>query len=575
MGTGLLLFVAALLARLLFWQATADAGWPYSAYYRGDAMTWLSYADALRQGIPFQDGLPLRPPGAAYLVAAVWDGSPGGIGVLNFLWCVLGALVVSVYAIVLQRSFGGSVAAGAGLAAAGSTGLMMLSTSLNNETPYLILVMAGFLSLEGIRRRPEPGRLAAWCVLNGLACLVRVEHAVFFALVLITLASGWRRSPGGGWIRAAGGTALALLFFLAPLVPWQIHAWKSIRAFNATLRPSDEGLTVEAREAERWIEGMAWSPDAVAERDRLPGFTRRLAGDFVAATVRHRGGTAVTAPDFAILEEAFGYRPEPLAPLPFITSYGPLNFYLANNSAADAGFSRRGLDRPPPLTGGRQRYYKDLLLDPPAPGTFFFDWPVHLEAFNHGIGLGWRWIAGHPDAFVRRVMEKLAIFWDGASLGFTGYNIPGGLTGTQRAVDLLVPRGGPIVLLWRVLLLGAVAAGIAASWRDERARPWLLFLVSKAAVAALFFGYARIGATALPAVYLMAALALRTWAGRARPAGRPPGGIRPAAVAAGILLLVETVRFVSHPVVTIDSERVISRDPFPAQVHRDRRIEVR
>ena len=67
-AAALLLFVAALALRWLFWQATPDAAWPYSACYKGDAPVWLAYAEALREGRPFELGLPMRPPGAAYLI---------------------------------------------------------------------------------------------------------------------------------------------------------------------------------------------------------------------------------------------------------------------------------------------------------------------------------------------------------------------------------------------------------------------------------------------------------------------------------------------------------------------------
>ena len=65
------LFVLALGVRLLFWQATVDAEWPGSAYYKGDAWVWLDYATALEWDVPFELGIPLRPPGMAYLLAAV------------------------------------------------------------------------------------------------------------------------------------------------------------------------------------------------------------------------------------------------------------------------------------------------------------------------------------------------------------------------------------------------------------------------------------------------------------------------------------------------------------------------
>ena len=46
----LAVFTLALVARLLFWQATPDRGWPHSALYKGDAVVWTDYAAALSRG---------------------------------------------------------------------------------------------------------------------------------------------------------------------------------------------------------------------------------------------------------------------------------------------------------------------------------------------------------------------------------------------------------------------------------------------------------------------------------------------------------------------------------------------
>ena len=77
------IFLLALGLRLLFWQATPDAAWPYPAVYKGDAAIWLDYAAAIQSDRPYQLGLPLRPPGNAWLVAGLWNGRPGGIAVLR------------------------------------------------------------------------------------------------------------------------------------------------------------------------------------------------------------------------------------------------------------------------------------------------------------------------------------------------------------------------------------------------------------------------------------------------------------------------------------------------------------
>src|SRR5688500_10581424 len=174
-------FVAALAIRLLYWRATADSAWPHTAAFKGDALLWLEYARALREGQPFELGLPIHPPGTAYLVAALWSGS-GGPVLLKTVWCALGAAAAALSSAAIARAFGATAGALAGAVMAGSSGLLMLSTSLNGETPYLALVAAGFWLVPGAEKVPAAPRLAAWAALQGLACLFRVEHVLFVVL---------------------------------------------------------------------------------------------------------------------------------------------------------------------------------------------------------------------------------------------------------------------------------------------------------------------------------------------------------------------------------------------------------
>lgn len=610
---GSALFLLALFLRLLYWRATPDAGWPFSAVYRGDALIWLRFAHSLQNGIPYELGLPLRPPGMGYLLSALWDGTGAGIVQLKSLWCVLGSLAVVLFYAALVRPFGLRPAFLAGLAAAASTALLMLTTSLNNETPYLVLVMASFLLLPALWDRPGLAVLGLWSAFHAWACLLRVEHGMVYAGLLLWLVVRWVRSgrpgsagkasavagsagkqpaakslPGkepatsGSRRRVALAAALSLACFLLPLVPWQLRVRDAVNRFKERVVPSDEAMTPEAVRAEQFIEGMEWEPGAIREREKLPGFVRRLAADFVAATVRHRGGDTVRGEDFKILEDAFGYRPEPIPSVPFVSAYGPLNFFLANNAHATGGFNRLALDDPPPMAGGRDRYYPDPLLDPPGPGMFFLDYPPHLRAFRQGYALGWDWIREHPGDAFRLAARKIRIFWSGAALGFTGFDLPAGQSGLQRAVDLVVPRAGVRSVSWSLAVLALTVAGLWMGRSSARLVPWLLYFLSKVAIAVLFFGYARIGATAAPVVFLLGALALdRTWDRlvRSRLGRRYGQGIRrmearpwiPALVACLLLLLIEGARFASRPDITIDGVPA-SAGPANPELQVDREV---
>jgi hypothetical protein len=230
---GWALFALAFALRLLFWQATPDASWPHSAWYKGDAPLWLDYARAIQTDQPFELGLPLRPPGNGYLVATLWNGEPGGFGTLKLLWCLLGAATVSLLYAAARRAFSPTAALVVGLWTAVASGLLVLSTSLNNETPYLFLVALALWLWPQVQ---SGGRVmgAAFGAVNALACLVRVEHALFFALVLVALAvESWRREAGEGRMArvARGLVPVGVAAFLV-LLPWHVAAWKACREFN-------------------------------------------------------------------------------------------------------------------------------------------------------------------------------------------------------------------------------------------------------------------------------------------------------------------------------------------------------
>lgn len=433
-AVGLGLFLLAFALRLLFWQATPDADWPYSAYYKGDAAIWLAYAQALEAGQPFELGLPLRPPAAGYLISWLWNGEAEGIATLRLYWCLFGALAVPLIYATVRRSFGALTAAITGLIAAASTGLMLLSTSLNNETPYLLLVAVTFYLWGPVRERASSPVLVLWGVVHALACLTRVEHALYFALVTAFLAfAGWRR-PG-----RPGRLILIAVSFALTLMPWHLEAWEQIRRFNRDPPQLNAATEAALRQVEAALERIDWNAEAVAERRRLPAFIRRTAANFVAATVLIRGGNRVDVSDLAILEEGLGYYPRPVAGHPFVTLYGGLNFYLANHPRAAGGFDRSPLDEPPPLAGGASRYPRALIAGLPPP-DLALTYPAHLEIVNHGYSLAGRWIAGNMRDFLSLAGRKLGIFSSGATLGLGGYGVPLGLSGVRRRVDLSTLR---------------------------------------------------------------------------------------------------------------------------------------
>lgn len=568
-ATALAIFAAALVCRLLFWRATPDRDWAWTAFFKGDAPLWLEYARAIERGQPFELGLPIHPPGTAWLVSILWNGLPSGIAFLRFVWVLLGALVPLLVFFAVRRSFSLRAATFAGVWTALSTAVLVLSTSINNEVPYLVFAVGAMWFVEDLRERPTTGKLALWSAVNGIACLFRVEHVLFFIFALAFFAIGWLRRNGSRGVKWA---AASLFFFALPLLPWHLSAWSAIRRFNEEprrLAPAEEEAITRV---ERRLAGLEWDDGALARKSELPAFLRRTASDVVAATVAHRGRRRVRAEDFEILEEALRYFPRPLRRYPFVSSYGPLNFYLANNPSATGGFDRRPLEEPPPLLADASRYPPDLVVGLP-PKDLSFVYPPHLELFNEGYSLGARWIVAHPGDFARLAIHKLRVFWSGAASGFTGYNLPLGLSGLRRSVDMVAPEGGPASAVWQILVLLAATVGIVAGWRRAALAPWVLFLASKVAVTVLFFGYVRQGALVVPVVALLAALGVERWILRGAAFPRPRRFPAVAlALAAGVGI--EAARFVAKPVVRIDGLQVAGSDPLPADEHRRHSIAI-
>jgi hypothetical protein len=567
---GALVFAAAFAARVLFIRATPDRAWPHGVFFKGDAGLWVDYARALLAGRPFELDLPIHPPGTAYLIASLWDGRDAAIGGLKIFWALLGALLVLLVYVAALRSFGLVVAAVAATACAASTGLLILSGSLDSETPYLVLAMGALCLFEALRDRPRWGVVAVWSTLQGLACLFRVEHALFYGLFLGFLAVLWRRA-GRAAVSVLKGVAVSVLFFTLPLVPWHAAAWSSVRRFN-TEPTADDPAQGAVRRVAQSLAWMPWDEAARAERDRLPAFARDAASAFVAATVLHRGGGEVRGDDLRILDQAFGYRPRPLGRAPFVSLYGPLNFALANHPRSPGGFSRAALEDPPPLAVQPGRYPPALVQGLPPPDLSFV-YPPHVRLVNDGYALGWQWLrARGAGGALAHAGRKLRLFWSGAALGLTGFDLPLGLPRQRRAVDLAVPEPGRLAAAWSAALLIACGLGISAGYRRAALHPWLLLLFSKVAVTAAFFGYARQGAAVFPVVALLAALAAARWI---PPLSRlPPGRV---VRAAGLVLLLaaaaEGVRALHPPSLRVDGRPLDAGDT--ADVHKDQAIDAR
>ena len=548
-----LLFALALGVRLAYVLGTPDRAGPHTPFFKGDAPLWLAYANALREGVPFtlELDLPLRPPGTAYLLAWLWDGTAAGLPTARVIWALLGSILAPLVFLVGRRA-GATAALVAGTWVALAGGEIQLASTFCAEVPYaLCAVLAIGLTL----RLTDGARLGAACalgVVHAVALLFRVEHLLLAGSLTAWLV--WRRRASR-MPRALCDVAAMLLVAGVTLLPWQLHVHTRIEEFNRSERPS------------RPPTALTWSDAAGARLDEVPGFARAATQRFVEATLRHRGQSRVGIGDLVVVEEAFGTWPKALPTWPLVALYGPLNFALANHAEADGGFDRRRLDQRPPLAGGEGAFDRNWLRSLPTGGDLALEYPPHLQLVREGYGLGLSFLVSHPLEGLELGLCKLWITWAGAVSGFGAGALPLGASGSRRRVDITV-AAGVFAATWRIatlLLLGW------AMWRARACRaydPWALWLLATMAVAVAFFGYARSGAVATPAVGLAIGTLVQSAPRRA--------ALRALGIAAvAIVILADLGRLISPPSVLVDGQPVGVVEPFAPLTHENRSIEVR
>lgn len=206
---------------------------------------------------------------------------------------------------------------------------------------------------------------------------------------------------------------------------------------------------------------------------------------------------------------------EPLPTFVPLTIYGPINLALANNSQADGTFSRA------------------FLSSSSHSGVLDLKDPQHLRFILHGDEMARDWALHNPGAALGLLLEKWSHFFEAWRLGWTQWDVPGGLNGFRRPVDVFVPQSTlalwinlPLAFLGLVLCLGT--AGGPRRWGV------LVLLMTCVGLVAtgLFFGYVRQGLLYLPLWLTFPAAALTAIARRFTHRGEgwrlaPPGEADP------------------------------------------------
>lgn len=475
---------------------SADAAWPHSILYEGDAPVWAIWAQHLDRGEPFEFDLAFRTPGVAFLLH--WLGlSEPPFTAAKILWCGISAATTASLYLVLARYFSRRAGAIAALLHMVSFGTLALATSLNNDAPYAFLLTLVVGATLAWRELPSWRLAAALGVLHGAAMLLRAEH-LLLALLLTAYAGVAGRRAGFGTIAAHAAVLAAAC--AATLAPWTIRSHRAAKAFNTVAEPAPYDSL--------WPE---WNAGAIDAFESLPAYARGPSfGPITAFALRERlrevGGDDIRR----YFEVDWGYTPRPLPEWCVVSFKGPLDFALANDPRADGGFSRAA------LADAR---------DPNPP--FAFARPTHARLVADGYAVGLASIRADPAAWRTKAAEKLRRFGDGATLGLFASNWPHASSLVRHPIDIATPARGDAPI-WSGALLAALAFGAVAACLRAGGPALVIVVVYRVIVVVAFYGYARHAASIAPVLFAIAAIGLDAVIARAARLRLPGAIVAPA-----------------------------------------------
>ncbi len=479
------IFLVVLALRLALLANTPDASWPHSMLYEGDAPVWATWAQQIVAGEPFEENLPFRTPGVAFLLA--WIGASAvPFTAAKALWCAMSAATAAATYLVLARFFTRRVGLIAALFLALSFAVGVAATSLNNETPYaLLLIVIVGATLRWCERATITMSITLG-VMHALALLLRAEHTLFIAFAAIGMLLAAHRSPTTpqtkpqSWPHIVRQSAWIIAAGVVVLLPWTLRSHAAVVRYNNECAP----IPYDSM----WPE---WREDAIAEYESLPAFVRT--GNFATLNTFVRRNQLQEVDAAAVkryFDETWGFTPSALPAWSIVSFKGGLDFALANDPRSDGGFSRA------PLT---DRYDQN----PP----FSFARPSHAQMVEQGYAIGWKHLTEDPARARELITEKLLRFTDGTTLGLFAWNWPYNASDEliRQPVDLAVPArwSAPI---WSSVVLCAIALGaIVAGFRRGG---WLLLLalLYRIVIVAAFYGYARHAVSIAPILAALAAV---------------------------------------------------------------------
>ena len=248
--------------------------------------------------------------------------------------------------------------------------------------------------------------------------------------------------------------------------------------------------------------------------------------------------------------------PAPLPRLAPVTSYGAFNFAIANHQHADGGPNNDH-----PLLEAANAEEQELLSE----GSLNLAAPSVHRLYVDGYQIGFSWIVRHPGDAIALWIEKGRRASGALAHGVLFDNVPAGVEGTRRRVDLVDPDSR---VLWPISFV-LLAAGMWMLRGQQDAWPLYVPVATLALSTLGFFGYVRLTAAYLPVIWVFQGVAVSAAAASLpfpRTVRRQPGL---AVIGLMIAVLVVSLGSVALPrAVTIDGPRGVDGQVIPDETVR-------
>jgi hypothetical protein len=441
-----LTFAAALLIRLWFPLTWNEHDAPASAFYVGDTRAFIDFAAHLVAGEVFDNGVPFHPPGWPMVLS--WFFRAAG-------YSPMAGVAANPFAIKCFVAM---------LSAASVALATIVAARVAGRGAMAAVALLGTFHFGHVVTGTVPNSEALYGLLIGVVILLAIR-----ARGVCGLEPMW-----GSAVAPRHGSGLTIILLLGALA-----------GFTAVVRAEFLlGCVLLGILLWRWCDSSG------ARRAIVASYAIGVILALLPSTIANWQSIS------AFNEKNVARLPGPLPRLAPVTSYGALNFATANHALADGG-PNNDLPELQPTT----QQERDLL----AEGSLNLAARPVYNVYVNGYGIGLRWLVTHPvDAlglFARKAMMTSGVL----AHGYFAENVPVGVEGVRRRVDMVDPARR--VLWWAHLMLL-----LSGAWLLHRTGSVAVVLLvpalTLAASALFFFGYVRLGAAYLPVIWVVQATAL-------------------------------------------------------------------